>query len=280
MVAERLIGSSGIAAMTTPGAISSTGRMLGWNLKTNAAGKQVTKIFVRMHESGSFVSGTKAQLWKRASPISSSTLLLNIEIGGLSGASGADTQVPGVSSTALVQNDFYFVTIFHPTTQTGNYWFKSGFGNPASGTLSGNCIFRNGGTATNPPDDETFTNGGFGVDVEINDNIVTAEIGQVVETGTVFPISKKKIFTLNFATESGTVLHPTYKKSKSIGEVIENGTVFPVTDAGIISREIGQVIEIGTVGRLGEKPTPDTIIEYEIGKTVIDYEIGRTIIDM
>ena len=270
MVAERLIGTSGLNQMTTTGAIAATARMLGWNWKTSGTGKKVTALYVRMHESGSFVAGTKAQLWKRASPIGSSTLLQNIEIGGMSAASGAEVAVPGVAQTALVQNDFYFATLYHPNSQTGNYWFKSGFGNPASGTLSGNCIFRNGASATSPPDDETFTNGGFGIDVEINDDIVTAEIGQVVETGSVFSITKRKIITLNFATEGGTVFPPSYAKGKAVGQVVENGTVFPVTDAGIISREIGQVIEIGQVGKLGEKPVPDTIIKYEVGRTIID----------
>lgn len=280
MVAERLIGTSGLNQMTQTDLIASQGRMLGWNWRTNAAGKKVTNIYLRMHQSGSFVSGTKAQLWKRASPISSSTLLQNIEIGGLSGAAGAAVAVPGVTQTALVQNDFYFVTLYHPSSQTGSYWFNGSFGNPASGTLSGNCIFRNGSTNTVPPDDETFTGGGFGVDIEINDNIVSAEIGQVIETGTIFAITKRKISTLNFVTESGQPLTPTYKKTKSIGEVIENNAVFPVTDSGVISREIGQVIEIGTVGSLGEKPTPDTTIRYEIGRTTIKHEIGRTIIEL
>lgn len=270
MVAERLIGTSGLNAMTQTDAIGAQGRQLGWNWKTNLANKVVTRIFVRMHESGSFVSGTKAQLWKRASPISSSTLLQNIEIGGMSASSGAEVEVPGVSQSAIVQNDFYFVTLYHPSSQTGNYWFNSSFGNPSNGSLSGNCIFRNGSANTVPPDDETFTGGGFGVDVEINDNIVSAEIGQVVESGTVFSVVERKIYTLNFATESGEVFHPTYRKVDSIGQVVENGTVYPVSDAGIISREIGQVIEIGSVGKLGQKPVPDTVINFEVGHTIID----------
>jgi hypothetical protein len=270
MAAERLIGTSGLNQMTQTDAIASQGRMLGWNWKTSGTGKKVTGIYIRMHESGSFVSGTRVLLFKRASPISTSTLIQNIDVSSLTGSSGAEIAVPGVAQTALVQNDFYFVALYHPSTQTGNYWFKVGFGNPANGSLSGNCIFKNGSTATDPPDDETFTDGGFGIDVEINDDIVSAEIGQVTETGTPFSIVRRKIYTLNFLSESGTAFPPTYGKSKSIGQAVENGTVFPVTDAGIISREIGQVIEVGAVGSIGEPPEPDTTINFQVGRTVID----------
>jgi len=170
MVAERLIGNATIDQSL---AIDNTNRQLGWNFKTSAAGKVVTRAFVRIPPSGGFVAGSFWQLWKRAAPISASTRLQNIDISGITGASGSWSVVPGVSSTALLQDNFYFTTIFMPHTDPGVYLFKSGFGNPTSGSLSGNCIFKNTiDTTPNPdtiaPDDETFANGAFAVDIEID----------------------------------------------------------------------------------------------------------------
>lgn len=171
MAIERLIGTAGLAAMTDSDGIGGTSHALGWSWKTNLAGKQIVAGYVRMNTAGTFVAGTKFRIFKRATPISASTLLQSIEIGSgiVSGAADSEQAVPGVSNILLVQNDLYFTDIFHPSTQTGNYNYKSGFGNPSSGSLSGNNVFKNGGTDTQPPDDETFTNGGFGVDIAIDD---------------------------------------------------------------------------------------------------------------
>lgn len=172
MAVERLLTDQAtLESINTVGSISGQARQLGWNFKTSAANKKVVGGFVKMNNAGVFAAGTRWQLWKRAAPISASTLLQDIDIGGLTGAAGAQVAVPGVAQTALVQNDFYFVTIFHPGTETSNYWFKSGFGNPTNGSLSGNCIFRDsvGTTAATPPDDESFTNGSFAVDISIDD---------------------------------------------------------------------------------------------------------------
>lgn len=171
MVAERLIGN---AAIDQSLAIDNTNRQLGWNFSTNAEDKEVTRGFVRMPPSGGFVEGSFWQLWKRAAPISASTLLQSIDISGITGASGSWQQVPGVANTALITDDLYFVTVFMPHTDPGVYLFKSGFGNPTSGSLSGNCIFKNTDSSTvDPdtiaPDDETFTGGAFAVDIEIDD---------------------------------------------------------------------------------------------------------------
>lgn len=183
MAVERLLGTTALLAVATQGAISPDNRMLGYNWKTDQAGKQIVAGYVKMPPAAtSFVAGTKWQIYKRASPISTSTLIQNIEIGGgvVTGTAGSEQPVPGVANTALVQNDFYFVTIYHPNTQPGDYWFQSGGGNPVNGSLSGNCIFKNGSTATDPPDDETFTNGRFAVDVAIDDVVgspITATLG-------------------------------------------------------------------------------------------------------
>jgi hypothetical protein len=170
MAVERLLtNTANLQSINQVGAIGGTSHQLGWNFKTNAAGKKVVAMYVKMNNAGVFAAGTRVQLWKRASPISASTLIQNIDIGGLAGAAGLEIAVPGVAQTALVQNDFYFATIFHPDTETSNYWFKGGFGNPVNGSLSGNCIFKDGGVATVPPDDETFVLGGFAVDIAIDD---------------------------------------------------------------------------------------------------------------
>jgi len=170
MAVERLLTNQAtLESINSPDGIAGTSRQLGWNFKTSAAGKVVVAGYVKMNAAGAFVAGTKWQLWHRAAPISASTLLQNIEIGGLAGAAGVQVAVPGVANTALIQNDFYFVTIYHPNTDPGSYWFKAGFGNPVNGSLSGNCIFVNGGPATQPPDDQSFVNGSFAVDIAIDD---------------------------------------------------------------------------------------------------------------
>lgn len=177
MAVERLLGTANLLAVDSSGAIAPDNRMLGYNWRTTAANKQVVGIYVKMPPAATeFAAGTRVQLWKRASPIANSTIELDILIGGgiVTGTAGSEQLVPGSSGYALIQNDFYFVTIFLPFDHGGNYWFKSEGSNPGSGTISGNCIFRNTISSTSnphllPPDDETFTNGRFGVDVAIDD---------------------------------------------------------------------------------------------------------------
>lgn len=180
MVATRLLTDTATleSINTSGGAVSPQARQLGWNFKTNATGKIVVAGYVKMNNAGVFAAGTRWQLWKRAAPISASTLIQDIDIGGLTGSAGVEVAVPGVANTALVQNDFYFVTIFHPGSETSNYWFKSGFGNPSNGSLSGNCIFRDSGgtSASTPPDDESFTNGSFAVDIAVDDSTITGTV--------------------------------------------------------------------------------------------------------
>lgn len=182
MPVERLLGTTALLAVNSSAAIAPDNRMLGYNWSTNAANKKIVAIYVKMPPAATqFAAGSRAQIWKRATPIANSTLLQNIDIGGgiVTGPAGSEQPVPGVAGTLLVQNDLYFVTIFQPFDHGGNYWFLSGAGNPASGSLSGNNIFKNTISSTVnpqliPPDDETFTNGRFAVDVAIDD--VTADI--------------------------------------------------------------------------------------------------------
>lgn len=177
MAVERLLGTANLLAVDTQGAIAPDNRMLGYSWRTNTADKQVTGIYVKMPPATTqFAAGTRAQLWRRASPISSSTLELDLDIGAgvVTGASGSEQLVPGSSGYPLIQNQLYFVTIFQPHNHGGNYWFKSLGTDPSSGSLSGNCIFKNTGSGTVdphliPPDDETFTNGRFAVDIAIDD---------------------------------------------------------------------------------------------------------------
>jgi len=177
MAVERLLGTANLLAVDSSGAIAPDNRMLGYNWKTDQPNKQIVGIYVKMPPAATeFAAGTRAQVWKRATPISASTLELDINIGGgaVTGAAGSEQLVPGSSGYALVQNAFYFTTIFQPFNHGGNYWFKSLGSNPGGGSLSGNCIFKNTISSTInpqliPPDDETFTNGRFGVDVAIND---------------------------------------------------------------------------------------------------------------
>jgi len=279
------------------------------NRNPSAANYHVSPVYDR---ESTFVSGTKWQLWKREIPIGSSTLLQNIEIGGgiIAGVGFAWKQVPGVVQSSIIQGDSYFTTIYHPSSDPGSYIFESGFGNPSNGSLSGNCIFHNGGAATVAPDDETFTDGAFTVDVEIdNSSALSHEIGQVVETSTVWTPAPRKIYTLNFATETGVVqpvsvvraktigqvvelasvfdvdsiksteigqvtesgvpFPVTGMKSKAIGQVTENGSVFSASSSQIVSAEIGQVLEFGSPGRLGPTPRIDTRVVKEIGTTEI-----------
>lgn len=177
MAAERLLGNAGLLAVSGSGAIAPDNRMLGYNWRTDLPNKVITNIYVKMPPAATqFAAGTRVQIWKRATPIGDSVRLQNIDIGGgiVTGAAGSEQPVPGVANTALVQNDFYFVTIFQPFNHGGNYWFNAPGGSPGTGSMSGNCIFRNTGSGTLnpedlPPDDETFTGGRFAVDVEIND---------------------------------------------------------------------------------------------------------------
>lgn len=100
---------------------------------------------------------------------------------------------------------------------------------------------------------------------DVDGGPVSAEIGQVVETGTVFGITKRKIFTLGLVTETGTVFGITKAKSKVLSQVTETGLILPpsfvksktlnqVTESGIVlppgyvkAKDISQVIETGTV---------------------------------
>lgn len=281
------------------------------NIHPNGANYHVSPVYDR---ESVFVAGTKWQLWKRESPISSSTLLQSIEIGSgvIAGVGFTWKEVPGITQSSIIAGESYFTNIFHPSSDPGDYLFASAFGNPSGVSLSGNCIFKNGGTNTQPPDDETFTDGAFAVDVEIDESTAQfAVIGQVVETGSVFAISPRKIVDLNQITETGTafpvsvlrsqiigqvtesgIVYPvTVVKSREIGQVAETGTVYPisglksaeigqVTEEGtafavassqIVSAEIGQVIEFGSPGRLGPTPDVDTSIAWEIGTTLVEF---------
>lgn len=184
MVAERLIGDLSTAGIDDFEPVGGQARQLGWNWKTTATGKRITNGYVRIPPGVTqFVTGSKYQIWKRAVPVSASSQLLSIEIGGgiVSGAAGSEQVVPGVGAAAidLVANDFYFCTVYQPGSDPGDYWFQAGFGNPSGPTLSGNCIFKNGAADTVPPDDEFFTNGAFAVDVEIDD--ISTEINATLD---------------------------------------------------------------------------------------------------
>lgn len=162
MPSERLIGN---APIDSEGAIGSQSTQIAWRWRTNKANKVARNIYVRVPASGQFADGARAQLWK-VEPAPERKR--NIDISGLAGTPGAWVAVPGFAAESLVQNAFYDVAVFHPPNP-GTYWFKSGFGNPASGSLSGQCVFRNNGTEDDPPNDLTFAGGAFGVDIEIDD---------------------------------------------------------------------------------------------------------------
>ncbi len=232
-----------------------------------------------------FVSGTKWQLWKRESPISSSTLLQNIEIGGgvIAGVGFTWKEVPGIVQSSIIQGQSYFTTIFHPGSDPGDYLYRSAFGDPTSGSLSGNCIYRNAGAVTDPPDDETFNDGAFAVDIEIDDSTaLSQEIGQVIEAGTVFAPSYSKIYELNFASEVGAVQPVASVRAQVIGQVVESGTVPPV-DA-LRSSEIGQVTETGEAlsvtglkSREIQQVTETSEIFGVTSSLVVSAEIGQVI---
>jgi hypothetical protein len=173
MAVERLLGAAALATVNTEEALGGTAKQLGWNFRTNATGKSVVAGYVRMTSAGTFVAGTKWQLWERATPVSASIRRLNIELGGISAASGTEITVPAFTPYPIGQNADFMATIFHPSTQGGNNWFQAGFGDPASGTLSGNNIYYDtAATVDTPPQFEGFTDGAFAVDVAIDDTAV------------------------------------------------------------------------------------------------------------
>lgn len=229
MVAERLIGNATIDQTSN---IDATNRQLGWNFKTDAANKVVKGIYVRMPPSGGFVAGSRAQLWKRAAPISTSTRIQNIDISGVTGASGSWQAVPGVAQTALVQNDFYFVTVYMPSTDPGVYLFKSGFGNPTNGSLSGNCIFKNGAADTAAPDDETFTNGAFAVDIEIDDAGITFSMGIAQENDSANSMSFSKSLGMGLASENDSAPSMSFSKTLALGQALESDSALRMSFTG------------------------------------------------
>ncbi len=167
----------------------------------------------------------------------------------------------------------------------------------------------NNDVATNQHPGGSGYNFFVGVIVDPNAGAVSGTIGQVTGTGTVFPISKAKsrttillsetgtVFpigkqksrvvgevtesgivlpvhgvhsrTMNEVVETGLVLPVSGKKSKTIGQVVETGIPQAVHSGSAISKEIGQVVELSAVGRLGAKPDPDTIVVIPPNKTVI-----------
>lgn len=229
MAAERLIGNATIDQTDN---IASTNRQLGWNFKTSAANKVVKNIYLRMPPSGGFVAGSRAQLWKRESPISTSTRIQDIDASVLTGASGSWQVVPGVAQTALVQNNFYFVTLFMPGTDPGVYLFKSGFGDPTSGSLSGNCIFKNGAADTAAPDDETFSGGAFGVDVEIDDEGINFSMGIAVENDSAPSMSFAKSLSMGLAAENDSALTMSFSRSLLLGLATESDSALRMTFTG------------------------------------------------
>ena len=73
MTAERLLGNAALLAVNNSAAIAPDNRMLGYSWQTNAANKQITAIYVKMPPAATqFATGARAQIWKRATPISSS----------------------------------------------------------------------------------------------------------------------------------------------------------------------------------------------------------------
>ena len=249
MAAERLIGDATIDQTDN---IASQNRQLGWNFKTSSSNKVVKRILVRIPPSGGFVAGSFAQLWKRATPISTSSRIQSIDVSAITGASGTWQTVPGVAQTPLVQNDFYFVTILMPNTDPGVYLFKSGFGNPASGSLSGNCIFKNTSAATPdpdtiPPDDETFSNGAFGVDVEIDDAGINFSLGIAQEEDSALPMSFTKSVSLGLASENDSALAMTFGRSLVLGLAAESDSALRMSFTG----GVAPVTSIGWLPKIG-----------------------------
>lgn len=172
MALERLLGTANLATITQQDSVGS-GQQLGWDWFTDATGKSIVKGWVRMIPAGSFATGTYWQVWERDMVDSSlSDLKFEVSLGGITGASGAEIEVPAFDPYPVGQNVRHFTTIYHPSGQSGNYWYKDGFGQPDHGTLFGFCIYNNGQPRTVPPIFEGFTNGGFGVDVGIDDTPV------------------------------------------------------------------------------------------------------------
>lgn len=171
-------------------AVGGVARQLGMKWKTSAANKQVTGGRVWLGALG-LQTGMRWQLWQAPS-----TLLVDILLDGHSGSPNSWLNVVGIPTTAITQNQDYYVTHYWPSGTPGNYHF----GNPpmgpiTNGSITANCIFRNGGTSAQAPNDETFTGGAFFADINLDDSSVTGtldlNVPALVEdfTGTEFTIS-------------------------------------------------------------------------------------------
>lgn len=254
MALERLLGATALATVDTEEAIGGVAKQLGWNFATNLTGKAVKKGYVRMTSAGSFVSGTKWQLWERATPISSSIRRLNIELGGITGASGDEIEVPAFTAWPIAQNAAHMVSIFHPSTQTGNNWYEAGFGArtvPPNTSLSGNCIYHDTATTVDtPPEFEGFTDGGFAVDVGIDDAVsdITATLGIVLPV----PAWDSNVDLIGSANLSIILPVPTVALSGDLDIAASLGIVLPVPTVDLtmdadIAASLGIVLPVPAV---------------------------------
>jgi hypothetical protein len=180
-------------------------------------------------------------------------------------------------------------TVYVATVLTNRYTFTLGGFPFAQGNLTAPATGGPGGAGNGRYREVTAGNPAFpnnihpsaanyfvGLVIDVAAPIVSATIGLVTETGTAFPITRRKIFSIGSISESGLVLPPSYVKSKSIGHVTETGEVKFVSANELISREIGCVYEFSGVGPVGEPTVPDTEVGSDIALTEVYYTSGLT----
>lgn len=227
-------------------AVGGTARMLAMKWKTNATGKRVTAMRVWLPSTG-LQTGMRCQLWRAPS-----TLLQNILLDGHSGTPSSWMPVSGVSVENITPNQDYYAAFFIPSTASGNYPFGNTGGPISNGSITANNIFRNGGTSTDAPNDETFTGGLFFVDITLSDETVMT-FGLPVETEAALPMTWAlggQSFTMGLAAET-TVALPMSWSGGVVNAICPGDPALSACDLqGIIDTVVSGFPDLCTVERL------------------------------
>lgn len=209
--------------------------------------------------------------------------------GGFTPTPGVNNIVDLITPVALSAYTGDNSTVYVATVLTNRYTYTLGGFPFAQGNLTapatggpegaGNGRFREV-TAGNPayPNNihPSAANYFVGMVIDVAAPPVSATIGLVTETGTAFPITRRKIFSIGSISETGLVLPPSYVKSKTLGQVTETGEVEYVSANELISREIGCVYEFSGVGPAGDPTVPDTEVGGDVALTEVYYTSGLT----
>jgi len=222
--------------------VSGVARMLGMKWKTSSTGKRVTGGRIWIGANG-LQTGMRWQLWQAPS-----TLLVDILLDGMSVTNNAWNSVAGIPSTDVTQNQDYYVTHYYPSTSVGNYIF----GNPpmgpiTNGSITANGIFRNSGTSSQPPNDETFTGGVFFADITLDDASTGVTVGLPVETDSTLGITTAFALTVGLPVETDSTLAPTFAGGATTILCPGSPALSPCDLAGIIGTVVAGMPDSCTV---------------------------------